>query len=305
MKVLIAYDGSASGDAAVEDVKKAGIPPDAEMRVICVDDSARPANEIEAEKHGGSWPTRVAEAEESAGSAAERLRLLFPFWHTSAHGLLGAPAKIILETCDRFQPDLLIVGSHGRSRMARMFPGSVSLELVHKARCSVRVARAADTRQLSRAPKILIAIDGSNMAESIVRWVAARRWPEDSQARIVSAVPTLVPSLAIAGLQAHTFAQEPAYSIIREADERERTRLLNVAEYSSDVLRRTGLIASAVVADGDPRDVIFLEAEIWKPDAIFVGARGLGRLDRLFLGSVSTHVVLHASCTVEVVRNKG
>jgi nucleotide-binding universal stress UspA family protein len=47
------------------------------------------------------------------------------------------------------------------------------------------------------------------------------------------------------------------------------------------------------------------EAEIWGADAIVIGARGLGPLDRLLLGSVSTAVVSHAPCSVEVFRPVG
>jgi len=57
-----------------------------------------------------------------------------------------------------------------------------------------------------------------------------------------------------------------------------------------------------VVEEGDPKDVLLEEARNWNADAIFVGARGLGRVDRFLLGSVSSATVAHAPCTVEVVR---
>jgi nucleotide-binding universal stress UspA family protein len=40
----------------------------------------------------------------------------------------------------------------------------------------------------------------------------------------------------------------------------------------------------------------------WGAETVFIGARGLGVLDRLLLGGVSTAVVTHAECAVEVVR---
>jgi len=51
--------------------------------------------------------------------------------------------------------------------------------------------------------------------------------------------------------------------------------------------------------------MILAEAALSNADAIFVGARGLGRVERLLLGSVSSHIVTHAGCAVEVVRSQG
>jgi nucleotide-binding universal stress UspA family protein len=44
------------------------------------------------------------------------------------------------------------------------------------------------------------------------------------------------------------------------------------------------------------------EAENLMADCIFVGARGMGRLERFLIGSVSLGVAARAHCSVEVVR---
>jgi nucleotide-binding universal stress UspA family protein len=218
----------------------------------------------------------------------------------SSRGLFGSPAKIILETADWWRPDLLVVGSHGRSPVARFFLGSVSMELLHKARCSVRVTRSDRPSKEGAPIRLVVGHDGSEEADAVIRSIAARSWPDKTEAKVVSAVQTLVP--AVTALEANTFAQEPAYSLICEADERMRFRLENIASESANVLRRAGLLVTSSVVDGDPREAILTAAEYLGADAILVGARGLGRMERLFLGSVSTHVVAHAGCTVEVVR---
>jgi nucleotide-binding universal stress UspA family protein len=48
--------------------------------------------------------------------------------------------------------------------------------------------------------------------------------------------------------------------------------------------------------------VIVEEAERWGADLIVMGSRGLGAWNRLLLGSVSSAVVHHAKCSVEIVR---
>lgn len=53
---------------------------------------------------------------------------------------------------------------------------------------------------------------------------------------------------------------------------------------------------------GVPAEVICDLATELTADLVVVGSRGLGRLDRLLLGSVSTSVVQRAPCPVLVVR---
>ena len=76
-----------------------------------------------------------------------------------------------------------------------------------------------------------------------------------------------------------------------------------LGEQSVQRLAGAGLTASSTVVDGDPKETLISEAGRWKADTVFVGARGLGVVGRLLLGSVSGAVVTHAPCTVEIVRN--
>ena len=59
---------------------------------------------------------------------------------------------------------------------------------------------------------------------------------------------------------------------------------------------------STEIIEGPPRQVIVDEAEAWHADLIIMGSRGLGAWNRLLLGSVSSGVVHHANCSVEIVR---
>ena len=303
MKLLIAYDGSTTADAAIADLRRAGLPAQAEALVVCVEDGGllRPEDTDSAEAgRRDSWRSKLATAEVFAEQAGGLINSYFPGWTVSCEALWGSPAKIILETSERWRPDLLVVGSHGRSRVARFFLGSVSLELIHKAACSVRVVRAGGLFANTGPIQIIVGNDGSTEAEKVIRAVAARSWPEQTKVQIISAVQTLVP--VITSLEVSTFAQEPAFTAIQQVDEHERTRLKKAAEDSALILGNAGLTATCTVVDGDPREVILAQAELSKADSIFVGARGLGRMERLLLGSVSSYVVTHAPCTVEVVR---
>jgi nucleotide-binding universal stress UspA family protein len=68
-------------------------------------------------------------------------------------------------------------------------------------------------------------------------------------------------------------------------------------------LREKYIHVSCQVKKGDPKHILVKEAESWKADCIFVGARGLTHLKRFFMGGVSTAVAARAHCSVEVIRD--
>lgn len=68
--------------------------------------------------------------------------------------------------------------------------------------------------------------------------------------------------------------------------------------------RAAGVTVSFLVWTGDPGDMIIEAAEAEHADMIIVGSHGRGAVGRLFLGSVSEHVVRNAPCPVLVVRPK-
>jgi nucleotide-binding universal stress UspA family protein len=87
-----------------------------------------------------------------------------------------------------------------------------------------------------------------------------------------------------------------------ETEQDESTRLGRVIDESVQKLRDAGLRVCSFVEEGSPSDVLLRAARDWHPDMVFVGACGLGRVERLLLGSVSEALVAHAPCTVEIVR---
>ncbi len=66
--------------------------------------------------------------------------------------------------------------------------------------------------------------------------------------------------------------------------------------------RAAGAEARGMTWDGDAGESIVDVAESESADLIVVGTHDRGAVGRLFLGSVSDHVVRHARCPVMVVR---
>jgi nucleotide-binding universal stress UspA family protein len=306
MRILIAYDGSSCADAAIDDLKNAGLPREGEAMVVTVAHGGWPPSKhsnAELGQFDNLWKELMTETGEFAARAAARFQSDFPAWKVSSEPLWGDPVDIIKKTMALWTPDLLVVGSHGRSAVGRLLLGSVSLRLMHEAPCSVRIVRAGEPA-IAGPLRILVATDGSAPADTAVHAVARRCWPKDAQFRVVSIVPTLVPPVPelVPSLEGHTFASEDAYKVIEAADERARMKYGAATESATGILEDAGLNVTLEVLDGDPRQQIAAEASRWKANAVFVGARSLRALDRFLWGSVSTATVTHDHCSVEVVR---
>jgi nucleotide-binding universal stress UspA family protein len=56
--------------------------------------------------------------------------------------LEGRAAPAILEAAEAMRPDLIVMGTHGRSKLDHLLLGSVTERVLRKARCSVLAVRA-------------------------------------------------------------------------------------------------------------------------------------------------------------------
>ncbi|GAQ79264.1 universal stress protein family protein [Klebsormidium nitens] len=82
-----------------------------------------------------------------------------------------------------------------------------------------------------------------------------------------------------------------------EEERRSRQQLQKLGELASAI----NVPCEVVVATGDPREVIPKFISEHPVEIVAVGSRGLGPMQRLFLGSVSSHLVHHLSVPVLVV----
>lgn len=313
MKLLIAYDGSTCADAALDDLRRAGLPAEGvEALVIAVAEvwlpppppssyeiveAARTAHSpAELEERTSRGALALKEMRRLALRATERVRRNFPGWKVEAEASNGSPSWEIIARADQWKPDLVVVGSHGRSALGRFVLGSVSQKVLTEARCSVRVARGRVEVEDSPA-RIVIGIDGSPASEAAIEAVAARRWPLKSEARVIIVEDPLVPTLV-----GHLIPNVAKW--IEESNRGEVEWMQKLAERAAERLRAAELIVSSAVLNGDPKRVLIEEAEKWGADSIFVGSTGFSnRFARFMLGSVSAAVAARAHCSVEVVRS--
>jgi nucleotide-binding universal stress UspA family protein len=69
------------------------------------------------------------------------------------HVSTGHPAEEILHLSTQHQPALLVMTTHGRSRLQRLFLGSVALKVVQRAHGPVLLVRGRPEEQNGRPKK--------------------------------------------------------------------------------------------------------------------------------------------------------
>ena len=125
---------------------------------------------------------------------------------------------------------------------------------------------------------VVVGVDGSDAGRGVVHWAAEEAWRHGRRLKVVHAL----------GLPGRFGWPGSGAAIVREAAELARG------------WRPTLTVDTAVVL-GSARPVLREQAK----DAalLVIGSRGLGVLAGVVLGSVSTHLITHASCPVLVVHH--
>ena len=311
MKILIGYDGSDCADAALDDLTHAGLPGQAEAFILSVAEVWLPppppsAYEVLEQARKATSPGELqrnyakgCRAAKDALALSERARdrvvTNFRDWKVTADSSCGSPAWELVAKADQWKPDLILVGSHGRTALGRFVLGSVSQRVLTEARCSVRVCRGRVDEPNSPV-RIIVGTDGSEPSEEALLAVAARKWPERSEVKVVMVDDPLAPDFLGKLIP-------PLGETLEEDKRQEQAWVERISERSMQILRANGIKVTCDLRYGDPKRELCKAAEDWGADCIFVGSAGFSnRFERFVLGSVSAAVAARAHCSVEVVR---
>ena len=297
MRILLAVDGSAAADRALDLVAALPWHDGGRVRIVTV---APDRAEILGVPWSLSAMTDAVETEDAvldahgaALEAAEReLR--------SARGdlilepilLRGRAGSAIVDEAREMPADMIVVGHRGHGGWESALLGSVSAEVVDHAPCPVLVARD------DRIGPVVLADDGSPHARAAESIIAGCPLFAGLPITVVSVVRggipdaiSVAPIMYAAGLDASIRATEAETAAVETA-----------CTTAADRLRHAGLDAEPVVRMGDPAHEIIAVARERGAGVIVVGTRGQTGLRRLILGSVARNVLFHAPCSVLIAR---
>ncbi len=183
----------------------------------------------------------------------------------------GSPFSAILEEIDRLHPDLVVMGRHGKTGLARLRLGSVTARVIGLSPVKVLVVPLGSTLSFSR---ILIASDGLPCSAAAIREALAIARQMQGQLLAISVLPR---------------KREPG-----PAEEMLENLHITAAERGIDLESR--------VLVGEPDAAIIEAAQKSRTELIIMGSHGRTGFKRLLLGSVAERVIGRAACPVLVVK---
>lgn len=290
MRVVLAVDASPDSKNAAQVIRHLTEPPVLDVLNVVDEDALKhayisptiPADYLETYRRE---VTEVAEQvlHEMKGELEPLCR------HIRLIADSGDAAESIILTAEESHADLVIVGQRGMTATPSFLLGGVSQKVATYAPCSVLVVK----EPMAKLDRILVAIDGSEAAHKAVEFLARCPFKEPVEVRIVTVWPS---------------SRSETWGIpIGTAG---RSELKQVVEEKGQELLRaiTGECApeshhiTTELLHGDPAFAILDAAVRHQAQMIVIGSRGMKAIKRFLLGSVSEKVLVHAPCSVLIVR---
>jgi nucleotide-binding universal stress UspA family protein len=216
----------------------------------------------------------------------------------------GNVAPTLLKHAQDAGCDLVVMTTHGRGPLSRLWLGSVADAVVRHSSLPVMLIRPEEDQEVDLARErlfrhVLVPLDGSSYSAAALAAATAigeLAWGEYTLLEVIQPAFVLVPSF---GAETAPYFNESLLNEQRAAAEK---YLAGTAEQ----LRNRGYSVETVVRDAGSTAAAILDYAASNPiDLIAMATHGRGGLGRLLLGSVADKVVRAATAPVLLVRPRG
>jgi nucleotide-binding universal stress UspA family protein len=266
-RVLVGTDGSERAEEAARQGVRLASGLRAAIEFVFVVDTAHPhRSDVEAE--GEAALARAARIAADAGAQAPT-RLV-----------AGEPGPALVQEAAEHDVDLVVIGPDAGLLGGVIRIGQVAHHVMERVACSVLLAREAGPGFPERVACGVDGSEGSVMTAGLAAEIAAAT---SAELRLLHVVPVF------RGDNAEWTLDEDEPS----PPELEPSVLAAVSR---------GVVPIREMAMGRPESAIVATAARDRTDLVVVGHRGVSGVTRVLLGSVSEHVMTHASCSVIVAR---
>ena len=194
----------------------------------------------------------------------------------------------IMQATTDHRPDLIVMGTHGRTGFSKLLMGNTAEKVLRHAPCHVLTVKAGTAIPEDGVfRKLLVPVDFSPCASRGLDGARAARSGDDSVIHLVHVVEP-IPPMYYAGHISSRF----------ELDLDLRDRIEDsIRTWSGDIPA-----SKVVITEGSPAREIVQLAELLRVDLIVMSTKGLSGAEHLLVGSVTERVCRFASVPVLTMR---
>lgn len=287
-RVLIATDGSAAAKAAVSTAVRFPWPEGVRAFGVIV-------KQVPAGYKRSALLTALNQTAEIVAKGT--MRALAQRWPDAQVQVVDAsPVDGILREASRARADVIVMGWRGHGAVRRLLAGSVSRGVVRRSPCAVLVVR----RAVGDIQRIVVGFDASAHARRAVALIATLDPPRGGRVSLVSVVDMMqhVPShpLVPSSLRAMLAGEVRRINKDRIAQARE------ALERPTTTLTAAGWKVDGSVTTGAPLRDLLATVSDTRAQLLVVGARGVGGVEHLLLGSVAEGALHRSPVPVLIAR---
>ncbi|RME49260.1 MAG: universal stress protein [Chloroflexi bacterium] len=294
-KVLIPLDGSPFAERILPHIERLISSAETELILFHVVEPFH--HVVSPETRAGLTDAEITNFRESATLYLKRVRGELREMGLQAHVQTahGDVASAICDTAQAQGADLIAMTTHGRSGVGRWAFGSVADRVIRTASQPVLLVRGTtDTPSNGEIRRILVPLDGSELAERALPHATKLAQEKDAEVLLVRAVEPLT-DLEFAGLFASWESPEAVYQHRQTAAQR-------YLEQVQQDLKVAGVPSSTLVDEGRAADLILDTVEAENADMIVMSTHGRSGLARWVYGSVADKVLRNATCPLLLIR---
>jgi len=207
----------------------------------------------------------------------------------SSRLLAGSPPHELVRALEEDPAfDLVVMGTHGRTGLARVLLGSVAESVVRRAPCPVLVVRPDGA--VGPFARVLCPVDFSEASQRAVDLAAGLVQPGGAEITLLHVIDP--PAI-------HAREQR-LLEVVRDLD---RWAAAHLDAWAGQLAARASASVAKLCRVGRPgAEILKVLDEGPAFDLVVIGSHGKLGLERVLLGSVAEKVVRHASCPVLVAR---
>jgi len=282
-EILFPFDGSDGAADVLHHAAEIANWADGTIRLLYVADTT----EISTTRVGGDVVDGLVEqGEEILETATATLDTLGTEYATDV--VQGAPAKTIVDYAERYEHDVIVMPTQGRTGLSRYLLGSVTEKVVRLSETPVLTARMQPDEKLAYPyERLLVPTDGSSAAEKAATHALDLAATLDATVHVLSVVD-IGPHGPDVPLKSLTAAAEDVAS--------------EAVDTVANAAQRRGVDdVHTHVEYGSPDAEILEYVESEDVDAVVIGTTGRRGVERILLGSVTEKTVRSAPVPVVTV----